>query len=122
MGLTQVIGNRGEDAACEWLLENGFEVVARNWRSGRYEIDVVAVRFDTLHFVEVKTRALSSMESPEDAMTAAKQRSFRAAVRAYLALQPSDLEPQLDLIAIDTAPSGHIEELRYIPHAVLSRW
>lgn len=122
MGLTQIIGNRGEDAACEWLLGEGFAVMARNWRDGRYEIDIVAQRLDTLHFVEVKTRSLDSLESPEASMTAVKQRSFRHAVRSYLARNPSDLEPQLDLIAIDTSPSGRIEELRYIPHAVISRW
>lgn len=100
----------------------GFAVVARNWRDGRYEIDIVAQRADTLHFVEVKTRSLDSLERPEESMTPAKQRSFRHAVRAYLALHTSELEPQLDLIAIDTSPSGAVAELRYIPHAVISRW
>ncbi len=122
MGLTQVIGNRGEDAATEWLMDEGFVIVARNWRDGRYEIDIVAQRFDTIHFIEVKTRGAESWETPEQTMTVAKQRAFRRAVRAYLDIHRTDLEPQMDMIAIDTTPSGHVDSLRYIPNAVISRW
>jgi putative endonuclease len=121
VGVTQAIGAAGEKAAVEWLEREGFEILARNWRSGRYELDIVARRSDTLHFVEVKTRDAEGWASPEEAMTPAKQRSFRLAVQAWLAQNPSDLEPQLDLIAVDTSPDG-ILEVRYIPEAVISRW
>ena len=121
MGVTQVIGAVGEQAAEDWLAREGFEIVARNWRSGRYELDIVARRGDTIHFVEVKSRDSESWETPEDAMTPAKQRAFRHAVQAWLSQNPTDLEPQLDLVAIDTTPDG-IVELRYIPDAVISRW
>ncbi len=118
MGLTQKIGTAGEDAAAEWLQGEGFEVIERNWRNGPYEIDIVAVCGEVLHFVEVKTRDEDGFQSPEDAMTAAKQRSFRHAVRDYLALHPSELEPQLDLVAVNSTTG----EVRYIPFAVISRW
>jgi putative endonuclease len=121
VGLTQIIGGTGEKAAAEWLENEGFEIVARNWRSGRYELDIVARRGDTIHFVEVKTRDADSWETPEEAMTTAKQRAFRHAVQAWLAANPSNLEPQMDLIAIDNTADG-IASLRYIPEAVISRW
>ncbi len=121
MGVTQAIGAAGERAAEDWLDREGFTVVARNWRSGRYELDIVAHRGDTIHFVEVKTRDTDSWESPEESLTPAKQRAFRHAVQAWLAANPSPLEPQMDLIAIDTTPDG-ILDLRYIPEAVISRW
>lgn len=121
MGVTQVIGAAGEQMAEEWLAGEGFTVVARNWRSGRYELDIVALRADTIHFVEVKTRDADSWESPEDALTAAKRRNFRLAVQAWLATNPTDLEPQMDLIAVDIEPDGRLE-LRYIPQAVVCRW
>ena len=38
------IGRRGEEAAVEYLRREGFRICARNWRNGRYEIDVVACR------------------------------------------------------------------------------
>jgi putative endonuclease len=121
VGVTQTIGGSGETAAQEWLENEGFTILARNWRSGRYELDIVARRADTLHFVEVKTRDPDSWETPEDAMTPAKQRAFRHAVQAWLNLNPSPLEPQMDLIAIDLTPEGSLQ-LRYIPTAVICRW
>jgi putative endonuclease len=119
--LTQQIGAAGEKAAREWLENEGFEIIARNWRSGRYELDVVARRGETLHFVEVKTRDAEGWTLPEEAMNPAKQRSFRLAAQAWLAAHPSDLEPQFDLIAVDTSPDS-APEVRYIPQAVIPRW
>jgi putative endonuclease len=121
MGLTQKIGAEGEQTAVDWLRTQGFEIVARNWRSAPYELDIVARRWDVLHFVEVKSRDNLSWETPEEAITPAKQRSFRRAVEGYLALNPSELEPQLDLIAVDTSRDGSFE-VRYIPDAVIARW
>ncbi len=121
MGITQIIGAAGEKAAELWLADGGFEIVARNWRSGRYELDIVARRGDAIHFVEVKSRDAEGLTSPEEAMTQAKQRAFRTAVQAWLAANPTDLEPQMDLIAVDTTPDGK-PSVRYIPQAVICRW
>ncbi len=121
MGLTQVIGAAGEKAAEDWLVDEGFQIVARNWRCGRYELDIVARRGDTLHFVEVKSRDALGWASPEDAMNVEKQRSFRRAVQAWLTANPTDLEPQMDLVAVDTTPGGK-SRVRYIPEAVICRW
>jgi putative endonuclease len=121
MGQTQVIGAAGEQAAAEWLERREFEIVARNWRSGRYELDIVAQKQGVIHFIEVKSRDTASWESPEDAMSPAKQRSFRKAVQAFLAQYPTDLEPRLDLVAVDTGSDGSAR-VRYIPEAVIPRW
>ncbi len=121
MGVTQVIGAAGEAAAEKWLEDEEFEILARNWRSGRYELDIVARRGGTLHFVEVKTRDEESWESPEDAITPAKARSLRHAASAWLAQYPSELEPQFDLIAVDTTSEGGLT-VRYIPEAIIPRW
>ncbi len=120
MSIARKIGAAGEQTAVDWLTGQGFDVVARNWRDGRYELDIVAQRLDTLHFVEVKTRNAFSWGSPEDALDAAKQRAFKRAVQAYLTANPTHLEPQMDLIAVDKA--GDQYEVRYIPEAVISRW
>lgn len=121
MSATQIVGMAGESAAESWLERNDFVVIARNWRSGRYELDIVALRGDTIHFVEVKTRVDSSWESPEDAMNESKRRSFRLAAQAWMAENHTDLEPQLDLVAVDKTADGDLE-VRYIPEAVISRW
>ncbi len=121
MGQTQIIGADGEQLAQNWLENEDFRIIARNWRSGRYELDIVATRNDCIHFIEVKTRDADGLTSPEDAMTTAKQRAMRLAVQAWLTQNPTDLEPQMDLIAIENPTEGR-PTLRYIPHAVICRW
>ena len=56
MTTTQHTGRQGEEAAARWLLDHGFTLLHRNWRQGHYELDIVAARKGTLHFIEVKTR------------------------------------------------------------------
>ena len=55
MTTTQHTGRQGEEAAARWLLDHGFTLLHRNWRQGHYELDIVAARKGTLHFIEVKT-------------------------------------------------------------------
>ena len=56
MTTTQHTGRQGEEAAARWLLDHGFTLLHRNWRQGHYELDIVAARKGTLHFIVVKTR------------------------------------------------------------------
>ena len=44
MTLRQEKGRAGEDAAADWLKKAGMRILARNWRSGSYELDLVCVR------------------------------------------------------------------------------
>ena len=55
MTTTQHTGRLGEETAARWLLDHGFTLLHRNWRQGHYELDIVAARKGTLHFIEVKT-------------------------------------------------------------------
>lgn len=114
-------GNMGEQAAAEWLRRNGFEICARNWRNGRYELDIVARRWDTLHFVEVKTRRTGGLTPPEAAATPQKFRALRRAAEAYLAQTRLDLEVQFDLAAVDIMPDGTME-VRLIENALECNW
>jgi len=57
MAYRQTLGRRGEDLACALLEEQGYEIVARNWRCRRGEIDVVARDAACWVFVEVKPGA-----------------------------------------------------------------
>ncbi len=121
MATTLDIGRAGEDAAVEYLRSNGFMILERNWRSGRYEIDIIAQKWDTIHFVEVKSRTLTGWSSPEEALTARKANSLRQAARAYLAYTRTELIPQFDLMAVETS-MGLVVGMRYIENAIEEQW
>jgi len=78
-------GKLGEDVACEFLVENGFRVLARNVRNKWGEIDVVAQDRDkTLVFVEVKTiRSRQNVEDPRCGNAASGQ-SGNTAVAEFM--------------------------------------
>ena len=114
-------GRRGEQAAVDYLRRVGFAILERNWRSGRYELDIVARRWDELHFIEVKTRRRDGLTPPEQALDSHKRRALVRAANAYLTENPFAGEVQFDLIAVETAPAG-TPEVRYIEDAIELHW
>lgn len=104
--LSALIGSQGEDAAMEWLRDRGYYIVERNWRAGRYEIDIIAERYDTLHFVEVKTRKSGSWQSAYDSIDEQKIRSLRRGAAYYRAVRRPRRNIQFDLIAVEHDDNG----------------
>ncbi|MDE6858109.1 MAG: YraN family protein [Alistipes sp.] len=116
-----VTGREGERAAAEYLRRRGYAILATNWRSGRYELDIVAVGGGCIRFVEVKTRDAEGLTAPEEALTAAKCSFMVSAATRYLALHGCREEPHLDLAAVDVLPDGEYR-VRYIADAVECHW
>ena len=59
-------GKEGEDMAARFLIEKGFEIVERNYRYKRSEIDLIVKKDKWLVFVEVKLRSSDLYGYPED--------------------------------------------------------
>lgn len=94
-------GDRGEDLAADFLKQNGFDVIKRNYRFGHGEIDIIAKHKEVLVFIEVKTRKNLEFGPPELAVTKNKQRQIRKIAEAYLVENEiTDLDCRLDVIAI----------------------
>ena len=79
------VGRFGEDIAARYLVGLGWYILARNWRSGRSEADVIAVDGGCLVIVEVKTRRTATYGDPLDAVTPAKVGRLRQLAAAWLA-------------------------------------
>ena len=103
------LGRRGEELAAQYLEQNGFRILARNYYAAHCEIDIIATDAQTLIFVEVKTRTVdpAALEAspftnrPSRAVTAAKQRNILSAARAYLREQsPQGLRMRFDVIEL----------------------
>lgn len=78
------IGKQGEDIACSFLSQKGYEIIERNFHSQQGEIDIVAKEGKFLVFVEVKNYTFRSIGSPLAAVNRAKRQSMIHAARTYL--------------------------------------
>ena len=90
---TAEVGKTGERLAARHLRRCGYRILAKNWRSYRHEIDVIARERSTgtVVFVEVKTRTPGSFGRPADAVDRNKQRFLRLAAESWL-LQNGGME------------------------------
>ncbi len=114
------IGRAGEAVARKYLEQRGYRVLHINWRSGHYELDIVARRLEWLVVVEVKTRDRHRILEPEDAVDAAKIRRTVAAADAYVQTFDIDLPVRFDILSLIKRSDGsyrieHIEDAFYAP-------
>lgn len=94
------IGAKGENEASDYLRENGYEILERNWRSGKAEIDIIAKEGDVLIFIEVKTRTNTSFGEPEDFVDSKKIKFLTSAAGDYMRAINYDWEVRFDIISI----------------------
>ncbi len=116
-----IVGVNGERAAVKYLRRNGFLIRECNYRNGRYEIDIIAERWGVIHFVEVKSRQLDGLTTPEQSIDEHKFASLRRAASLYLAQNRVRGEYQFDLVAVDMDGVEPIN-VRYIEKAMQSHW
>ncbi len=98
---TSQTGSRGESLAAEFLRQRrGYAILARNWRSGRLELDIVARDGPTIVFVEVKTRRLGPQPA-EEGLGSAQRRRLRRAAAAWIRSHSHPAgEYRFDLVAV----------------------
>ncbi|MDP2300803.1 MAG: YraN family protein [Ignavibacteria bacterium] len=95
------MGKYGEELAATLLMDKGFEIIKKNYRYGKGEIDIVANDGDTLVFIEVKTRTNLNYGEPELAITKNKVNQLRKIGSMYC--YENNIENKLirfDVIAI----------------------
>ena len=118
------LGQHGEDLAVAYLTRQGYEIVARNWRTRAGELDIVARDGEWLVFVEVRTRRRSgrsqtpSLGTPEESVTLAKQTRLVAMAERYLFEHPWNGRFRIDLIALEIHPNGSVARLNHLQDAV----
>jgi putative endonuclease len=94
------LGKLGEALAADYLLKNGYEIVATNWVFQKAEIDILAQKNNTLAVVEVKTRSSIDFGLPQDFVKPKKIQLLVKAVHEYVTENDLDLEVRFDIIAI----------------------
>ena len=101
--LRSQLGARGEEVAAAHLAKAGLRVVARNFRTRRGEVDIVAEDGETLVLVEVRTRRTTSFGLPEESVTARKRQRIVLAAQQYIQEQGLESRPwRVDVVAVPT--------------------
>ena len=95
-------GRRGEEAAYFYLREQGYVIIARNYRSprSRSELDLVGWDGTTLCFIEVKTRTTRAVMPAEAAVDAEKQRDLSRVAREFLRKIEGDPPFRFDIVSV----------------------
>ena len=112
------LGRWGEDRAARLLARRGWRILVRNYRFGRREVDLVAMRGNVLAFVEVKTRAGAGFGSPLEAITWRKRLEIEAVAAHFLATHSlGDVGVRFDAVAVWTEPGSHVVRLDHVEDA-----
>lgn len=77
-------GKYGEDLACKLITDKSFEIIERNYKYGKGEIDIIAQDKNTLVFIEVKSRKNLEYGAPEYGITRSKIKQIQKIAGAYL--------------------------------------
>ena len=80
----QRLGIEGEKVAERWLRRRGWQIAARRWRSGRRDLDLVAVHGDLVAFVEVKARRRDAFGGPIEAVGWRKRRELQRSAACWI--------------------------------------
>ena len=139
---TKELGDWGEGIACEYLVEKGYKILAKNWRIKFGEIDIICRKKwkwwgrndKTIHFVEVKTiirnpssPAGSSWQAnffPEDRVDYKKRKKLRRLTEIWLAKNgfTPNCPHQIDVIGIMACNVGEELEIRHFENVVEDRF
>ncbi len=99
---TRDYGDFGEIYAIKLLNKNNYQIIERNFRCKIGEIDIIAIKNDTLVFVEVKTRWSKKYGKPEEAVTPSKLRKIKRVGEYYCITNPHlPKKLRVDVVAIE---------------------
>ena len=81
----QIIGTIGEEAVADYLVNLGFSILARNWRTKGGELDLIAKSpSGKIHIIEVKTRSSHAFGHPLEAIDREKAHRLQKLALAWL--------------------------------------
>lgn len=109
-------GRQAEEHAAQYLLQEGYLIVERNWRCRSGELDIIAEQNGMLVIVEVRSRSSRSMGfgAPAESMTPRKIRQVRDTAAVYLHRHgASTSNVRFDLIGIVLGPDLQVESLEH---------
>jgi putative endonuclease len=96
----QKIGQLAEDQACEYLISQGLQIIARNYRCSLGEIDAIVLDKTNLIFVEVRCRKSSQFGSAAETVNYHKQKKLIKTALCYMQHTSSSLPCRFDVVSV----------------------
>lgn len=106
MAVHNELGKQGEDLAVAHLQYKGYEIVTRNFRFQKAEVDIIARKGDVLAVVEVKTRSTPDFGNPQDFLKQKQIQSLVKAIDHFVNEHHLEVEVRFDIIAIIKNKAG----------------
>ena len=107
------LGEKAEEAAAEFLRQQGLTVIERNFQCRFGEIDIIAMDGETIVFVEVRKRASNAFGGAAASITPSKQRKLVQSAQVYLQSRRSNVSCRFDALLIE----GREEHMEWIRNA-----
>lgn len=112
-------GKEAEFRAAKFLEKKNYEILKRNWRFLKAEIDIIAKDLNTnqIVIVEVKARKSNPLVEPEEAVTKGKRKLLVQAADYFIVSNEIDSETRFDIIGV--YKSGTEWKINHIENAFL---
>ncbi|MCO5261060.1 MAG: YraN family protein [Crocinitomicaceae bacterium] len=94
------LGQHGEQMATDYLRNDGYQILERNYRYKKLEIDIIATKGEQLIICEVKTRVTAQIGEPYKAVTLNKQRQLIKAADYFIKSKNLFIDVRFDIISI----------------------
>ena len=127
----QSFGEVGEELASRYLMDNGYQLLQRNWRSGHHEVDIIAEFHGMVVFVEVKARKDENFLPAWVAVDKHKKKNLSLAAQQYMSANKLTDNPlRFDVITVVgegepyrlTHIKAAFEMEKTVTNAYTSRW
>ena len=110
----QHTGQQGEDLAADFLQEQGYQILDRNYHSRFGEVDLVAEKDQTIVFVEVKARTNDRFGLPEESVTPEKLEKIYDTALLWLQEHPDKPDDwRVDVIAIQMDQTHQAKDIQH---------
>ncbi len=94
------LGKEGENLAIDFLIKKGYQIIERNWRFKKAEIDIIAQKDNLLVMAEVKTRSTDYFGDPQEFIKPKQKKLLLLAIDEYVTSRDLDVNVRFDFIGI----------------------
>jgi putative endonuclease len=115
----KTLGDLGEQLAKNYLKKKGYKLIEANYRCHSGEIDIIARHKDCLVFMEVRTKSTTDYGTPEESLSATKQRHMIKSAYHYLQNHRNLPENwRVDLVAVELDALNKLKRIEILENVL----